>query len=95
MVRLIKETLTRMGPGNWQEKIDQFLLAQHITSSTTTNRSPAKLLMGWKLRCQLDRLHPNYHPKMPLDSALPTRSFSINNRIFAHNYAGYPIWMRA
>lgn len=31
MVRLTKETLTRMGSGNWKEKIDKFVLAQRIT----------------------------------------------------------------
>lgn len=69
MVRLTKETLTWMGPGNWQEKVDQFLLAQHITPCATTNKTPAKLLMGRRLRSSLNRFHPDYLPETPLDSA--------------------------
>ncbi|XP_060543247.1 uncharacterized protein K02A2.6-like, partial [Pantherophis guttatus] len=56
MVRLTKEALTKMGPGDWQERIDNFLLTQHITPHATTHKSPAELLMGRRLRSPLDRL---------------------------------------
>lgn len=60
MVQSTKEVLARMGPGDWQVNINTFLLVQHITPSATTNYSPAKLLMGHKLRSKLDKLHQNY-----------------------------------
>lgn len=50
MVQSTKEALARMGPGDWQTKIDKYLLVQHITPNATTNRSPAKLLISHKLR---------------------------------------------
>ncbi|XP_060540149.1 uncharacterized protein K02A2.6 [Pantherophis guttatus] len=63
MVRLTKEALTKMGTGDWQERIDNFLLTQHITPHATTHKSPAELLMGRRLRSPLDRLHPQYSPQ--------------------------------
>ncbi|XP_060545570.1 uncharacterized protein K02A2.6-like [Pantherophis guttatus] len=63
-VRSAKEALSRLSPGDWQERIDKFLIAQHSTPCTATGRSPAELLMGWKLRGILDRLNPNYSPEV-------------------------------
>lgn len=45
-VRSAKDILARLGPGNWQEKIAKYLLAQHATPYPVTNCSSAKLLMG-------------------------------------------------
>ncbi|XP_060543752.1 uncharacterized protein K02A2.6-like [Pantherophis guttatus] len=61
-VRSAKEALSRLGPGDWQERVDKFLTAQHSTPCTATGRSLAELLMGRKLRGVLDRLDPNYSP---------------------------------
>ncbi|XP_060542427.1 uncharacterized protein K02A2.6-like [Pantherophis guttatus] len=61
-VRSAKEA-SRLSPGDWQERVDKFLIAQHSTPCTATGRSPAELLMGRKLRGILDRLNPNYSPE--------------------------------
>lgn len=95
IVQSTKETLVRMGPRNWQTKIDQFLLTQHITPSATNNRSPIELLMGHNLRSQLDRLHPNYNAEAPLDSSSQPQSFTTGDVVYAHNYAGELAWVRA
>lgn len=95
LVRVTKETLTRMGPGNWQEKVDAFLLVQHITPSTITQKSPAELLMGRRLRSRLDQLHPDYNPDTQLTPPTPKREFKIGDLVFAHNYAGQPAWVKA
>ncbi|XP_060547811.1 uncharacterized protein K02A2.6-like [Pantherophis guttatus] len=63
-VRSAKEALSRLSPGDWQERIDKFLIAQHSTPCTATGRNPAELLMGRKLRGILDRLNPNYSPEV-------------------------------
>ncbi|XP_060538726.1 uncharacterized protein K02A2.6-like, partial [Pantherophis guttatus] len=76
MVRLTKEALTKMGPGDWQERIDNFLLTQHITPHATTHKSPAELLMGRRLRSPLDRLHPQYSPEVTATASRPLRAFS-------------------
>lgn len=54
MVHSAKEVLARMGSGDWQTRISKYLLAQHVTPSAMTNRSPAELLMGCHLRTDLD-----------------------------------------
>lgn len=72
MVRTAKEVLSRMGRGDWQVRIDKFLLVQHITPSGTTGQSPVELLMGHQLRSILDQLHPIYSTKCPSDSLSQT-----------------------
>ncbi|XP_026527090.1 uncharacterized protein K02A2.6-like [Notechis scutatus] len=42
----------------------------------TTNKSPAELLMGRKLRSPLDRLHLTYDPENPPDSSSKHRTFA-------------------
>ncbi|XP_026552722.1 uncharacterized protein K02A2.6-like, partial [Pseudonaja textilis] len=56
MVQFTKKTIQKIETGDIQDKINRMLLIQHITPSTTTNKSPAELLMGRKLRSPLDRL---------------------------------------
>ncbi|XP_034279660.2 uncharacterized protein K02A2.6-like [Pantherophis guttatus] len=69
-VRTAKEALSRLGPGDWQERIDQFLMAQHTTPCTATGRSPVELLMGRKLQ-GLFRANspPKSYPSSQADSA--------------------------
>lgn len=95
MVRSAKEALFRMGPGDWQARINKFLLVQHITPSATTNRSASELLMGRRIRSQLDRLHPNYIAETPPDSTEKIWSFNIGAKVYAHNYAEGVLWIPA
>ncbi|XP_026536195.1 uncharacterized protein K02A2.6-like [Notechis scutatus] len=95
MVRSTKETLQRMDQENWQERIDRMLLAQHITPHTTTQRSPAELLMGRWLHTVLDRVHPNYSTETPPDSPGKCRQFTIGDPVYAHSYTGGPTWVPA
>ncbi|XP_070812547.1 vomeronasal type-2 receptor 26-like [Pituophis catenifer annectens] len=92
MVRSTKETLTRLGPGDIQANIDKLLAIQHITPSATTHWSPAKLLMGRKLRSQLDRLHPQYSSEKPTDSTSRVREFQEGEKVYAKNLNGSPLW---
>ncbi|XP_060537701.1 uncharacterized protein K02A2.6-like, partial [Pantherophis guttatus] len=94
MVRLTKEALTKMGTGDWQERIDNFLLTQHITPHATTHKSPAELLMGRRLRSPLDRLHPQYSPEVTATASRPLRAFSKGDSIFALNFHGSPKWLK-
>ncbi|KAG8137812.1 hypothetical protein E2320_003761, partial [Naja naja] len=67
-VQSAKEALARLGPGDWLAKVATYVLMQHATTCPETNHSPAEILMGKWLRTNLDRLHPGYAPKKPLDS---------------------------
>ncbi|XP_032068551.1 uncharacterized protein K02A2.6-like, partial [Thamnophis elegans] len=57
-VRSAKEALGRLNRGDWQARVDAYLLAQHSTPCPLTQKSPAEMLMGRRLRTTLDRLHP-------------------------------------
>ncbi|XP_026553035.1 uncharacterized protein K02A2.6-like [Pseudonaja textilis] len=73
--------------------LSRFLLSQHTTPCTSTNKSPAELLMGRRLRTTLDRLHPHYCPDTPLGSDSQVRDFALQDPVFARNYAGDPLWV--
>ncbi|XP_060547527.1 uncharacterized protein K02A2.6-like [Pantherophis guttatus] len=92
-VRTAKEALSRLDNGDWQARIDQFLAVQHATPCTATGRSPAELLMGRKLRCVLDRLHPNYSHENFKGETSGLRQFQVGSPVFARNYASGPLWV--
>jgi hypothetical protein len=48
-----------MEGGSMEEKLARFLLTYRITPHSTTGVSLAELLMGRRLRCRLDLLHPD------------------------------------
>lgn len=54
-VRSTKDALSKMGSGDWHDKITSYLLARHTTPCPSTLHSPAELLMGWQLRIDLDQ----------------------------------------
>ncbi|XP_026581621.1 uncharacterized protein K02A2.6-like, partial [Pseudonaja textilis] len=45
-VRSAKEALAHFDQEDWHSKLSRFLLSQHTTPCTVTNKSPAELLMG-------------------------------------------------
>ncbi|XP_026566883.1 uncharacterized protein K02A2.6-like, partial [Pseudonaja textilis] len=55
-IRTTKEALARFGRDDWHHKLARFLMSQHSTPCAVTNKSPAELLMGRRLRTVLDRL---------------------------------------
>ncbi|XP_070802397.1 interferon-induced protein with tetratricopeptide repeats 5-like [Pituophis catenifer annectens] len=55
--------------------------------------SPAELLMGRKLRCTLDRLHPNYSPDRFRGADQKLRGFQIGTLVFSRNYSEGPLWV--
>uniref|UniRef100_A0A2D4P0L8 Integrase catalytic domain-containing protein n=1 Tax=Micrurus surinamensis TaxID=129470 RepID=A0A2D4P0L8_MICSU len=92
-VRSAKEALERFDLNNWHDAFSRYLMAQHTTPCTSTNKSPAELLMGRKLRTTLDRLHPSYTPAVPLDSSSLSRKFIRGSKVYVRNYAGMPLWL--
>ncbi|XP_060126555.1 uncharacterized protein K02A2.6-like [Zootoca vivipara] len=97
MVRTTKESLTRIVQGDWNQRLADFLLQQHITPCPATDRSPAELLMNRKLASLLDRLHPNLTSDwLPGQEppAAPT-SFTPNDPVYIQNYGDGPAWIPA
>ncbi|XP_013913299.1 PREDICTED: uncharacterized protein LOC106542174 [Thamnophis sirtalis] len=95
-VRSAKEALGRMDQGDWQARVAAYLLSQHSTPCPTTNKSPAELLMGRRLRIPLDRLHPLYSGDQPCNLGVsPPRSFRLGDLVWARSFAGEPKWVAA
>lgn len=80
------------GPG-WPTRVAEYLLIQHSTPCPLTNRSPAELLMGRRLRTVLDRLHPGYAPSKPLASSSAHQPLCEGALVYARNYASQPLWL--
>ncbi|XP_026521137.1 uncharacterized protein K02A2.6-like [Notechis scutatus] len=76
-------------------KINTMLTIQHVIPCTATNKSPAELLMGRKLRSYLDRLHPTYNPEKPPDSSSKYQSFLPGDLVYAKNLTREPLWLPA
>lgn len=92
-VRSAKEALQRLGHGSWQERVDNYLFAQHTTPCQLTNKTPAELLMGRRLRTALDRIHPQHYPSKPIDSVSRRPPFRLQDPVYARNYGGQPLWL--
>lgn len=92
-VHSVKEVLTKLGPRDWHSKLATYLLAQHSTPCPTTNCSPAELLMGHRLRTDLDCLHPEYSPEKPPDFTGGPCTFQEGEWMYTRNYGGDPRWL--
>lgn len=64
-VRETKKALKAFPRGDVELRLIQFLLEQHILSSTSTGQNPAELMMGRRLRTALDCFHPDGTPPAP------------------------------
>ena len=57
-VQTFKQGIKKL-EGPIENRIARFLFRYRITPQTSTNISPSELLMGRRLRCELDLLHPD------------------------------------
>ena len=58
VVQTFKEGMKRLKSGSLSTRLARFLLRYRITSHSSTGTSPAELIMGRRLRTQLDLLRP-------------------------------------
>ena len=103
-VQSFKLGIKRIQSGSIQERLSKYLFKYRITPHSTTGVSPAELLMGRRPRSALDLLFPEVSSKVESQqcrqkkahdsNALPARSFSVNDPIFARNFTGgSPNWL--
>ena len=82
-----------------QHKLDRFLLSYCTSPHTTTEVSPAQLLLGLNVKTSLDLTKPDVRrevDKKLLQSYNSTlRSFKLNQSLWAHNYRIGPRWVHA
>ena len=92
-VQTFKNAIKKMD-GPLHERIARFLFSYRITPQSTTGQSPAELLMGRRVRSVLDTAHPDFtHPLQKEKTHSTTRSFKLQDKLFARNYSGKPLWI--
>ena len=88
--------------GNIDTKLARFLFHYRTTPHSTTGVSPAKLLMGRKLKTHLDKLCPNLtsivysrqqSQAMSHDKQTSEQTFHPNDPVLIKNYHCGPAWL--
>jgi len=94
-VKIVKDGLKRMSEGTMEDRIARFLFTYRITPQSTTQMSPAELLMGRRLRSPLDLLKPNlaqrvekkqFQQKRNYDRCARQRTFKEGEKVYAKNF---------
>ena len=98
-VQTFKSSLKKL-EGNVKTCLFTFLARYRVTPHSTTELSLAELLMGMKLRTTLDLMHPDVSRKVTTkltsrSSREPPRTFSVGDKVIAHNYHGRKMWLPA
>ena len=101
-VQTFKQGIKKL-EGTIENRIAQFLFRYRITPHTTTGTSPAELLMGRRLRCELDHLHPDIARRVSekQDTMIQTRQtpklrfFKEGERVYAKSFNEKNKWIPA
>jgi hypothetical protein len=100
-VQTLKNGL-RKSVGDLEDRLCRFLLHYRATPQSTTNQSPAELLMGRRPRTRLDLLSPNLQDavlskqatmKDHHDPQIAPTAFFCGDAVWAMNMAGTPKWL--
>ena len=98
-VQTFKSSLKKL-EGNVKTRLFTFLACYWVTPHSTTELSPAELLMGMKLQATLNLIDPDVSRKVTTklsssSSRKPPNTFSVGDKVFACNYHGTKIWLSA
>lgn len=100
MVQTIKDKLRKMDDLAWDLRIPNLLLGLRATPCTSTNKTPAELLMKRRLRTLLDTIHPDnvQHKKIENqisdNSQKKTRETNVSQNVMYRNYSNAgPRWL--
>ena len=98
-VQTLKTCLKKL-EGSVEARVLRFLSRYRVTPHSTTELSPAELLMGRRLRTSLDLLHPDTSCRVADKqnqgvTNKQLRTFSIGDPVFARNFYGSSKWIPA
>ncbi len=97
-VQTFKQGIKRLQGGTVETQLSRFLFKYRITPHTTTERSPAELLLGRQPRSRLDLLHPDMNIKVHESQAgqkrghTTARAFQVGDRVYVQNFTGTLTW---
>ncbi|CAI5661061.1 unnamed protein product [Oreochromis niloticus] len=101
-VQTFKELMKKSTGDTLATKLNRALFSYQITPQSTTGKSPAELMMGRKLRCTLDLIHPDLKQKVTArqdrqrlyhDRHAKERMFVIGDTVYTRNYGRGPKWI--
>ena len=103
-VQTVKNGISKLS-GSMEDRLNRFLFRYRVTPQATTGFSPAELLMGRKLRCVFDQVHPDVarqarecRDKMQAREAPKTRricAFVVGEKVFVRDYRSNERWFPA
>ena len=96
--------MKKLNTGSLEDRVMKFLFKYRITPQSTTGQSPSDLLFGRRLRSHLDLLRPNLSSKVRQKqnnqkqvhdhhAQERERSFTVDDKVFAKNYAHGSPWL--
>ena len=101
-VQTFKGSFKRSRQGSINTRVSRFLFTYRMTPHSSTGISPAELMFGRKLHCQLDLLKPSRGRKArqaqdqqrkTRDKRSKLRSFKLNEQVYVRNYGPGPRWL--
>ena len=101
-VGIVKSGLKRNTQGTLPVRLARVLFKYRVTQQTTTDETPAKLLLGRQLKTPLDNLRPNLQSKVEgkqwkqkeqYDKTTVNRTFGPGNLVYALNFGKGEKWL--
>ena len=99
-VQVVKNGLRKVTQGDIHIRLARILFVYRCTPHGTTGVTPAKLLMGRKLRQKLDLLHPDLSRKVETKQEVQRkncngkdRTFQEKDNVFVRNYTSPLKWI--
>uniref|UniRef100_A0A3B3BR08 Integrase catalytic domain-containing protein n=1 Tax=Oryzias melastigma TaxID=30732 RepID=A0A3B3BR08_ORYME len=101
-VQTFKELMKKSKGETLETKVNRALFSYRIIPQTATGRSPAELMMGRKLRCLLDFVHPDLKDRVARKQAKQKEHHDKHNRqrifeagdlVYTRNYTSGPQWI--
>ena len=101
-VQTFKRMMKKCPEGTLTAKVARVLFSYRVTPHTTTGLSPAELLLGRKLRCTLDSIHPDLNNRVQKkqerqikdhDKKAKERCFKTGDSVLTQNFSFGPKWI--
>lgn len=101
-VQTFERMMNKCPEGTLTGKVARVLFSYRVTPHTTTGLSPAELLLGRKLRCTLDSIHPGLDRKVMKKQEQQTKDhnkkakgrwFKTGDSVLTQNFSLGPKWI--